>query len=293
MKRVWMSAAAVLLMLALSAALVTPAWAEGCAPVAQNLELKTYRNTSVGGTLSAYDPDGDVTGYEITTQPIKGTLKLEEDGSFVYTPRPNKKGRDYFGYKAVDAAGNRSQEATAIIRIEKDRGGVHYEDMSGRAGEFAAVELSKAGLFTGETLGGRAYFGPDRGVTRGEFLQLCALACNSPVLDGVFSSGYTDDETMSDWTKALAATAAMEGTSPRGGAFEGEALIGLHEAARMLERALGLGEATAESEAEEGLRACMSLAAAGVLDAKETGDRVLTRETAAMMLVKAMALMEN
>ena len=53
MKRVWMSAAAVLLMLALSAALVTPAWAEGCAPVAQNLELKTYRNTSVGGTLSA------------------------------------------------------------------------------------------------------------------------------------------------------------------------------------------------------------------------------------------------
>ena len=47
MKRVWMSAAAVLLMLALSAALVTPAWAEGCAPVAQNLELKTYRNTTV------------------------------------------------------------------------------------------------------------------------------------------------------------------------------------------------------------------------------------------------------
>lgn len=293
MKRIIASVAALVLMLALVGGLAVPACAEGCAPVAQNLELKTYRNVSVGGTLTAYDPDDDVVSYEITTQPVKGTLRLEKDGSFVYTPGTNKKGKDYFGYKAVDAAGNRSQEATAIIRIEKQKSTVRYEDMSGRPGEFAAVELCEAGLFSGETLGGRSFFCPDRGVTRSEFMQLCALACNTPVLDGVYSTGYTDDDTMSDWTRALAATAAMDGAGPRGGAFDGDALIGLHEAARMLDRALGLGDPTTHGADEDGLLACMNLDAAGVLDTQETLDTLLTRETAAMMLVRAMALSEN
>ena len=44
---------------------------------------------------------------------------MKDDGVIVYTPRRDKKGRDYFGYRAKDAEGNVSQEATAIIRIEK------------------------------------------------------------------------------------------------------------------------------------------------------------------------------
>ena len=91
--------------------------AEGSAPAAENLELRTYRNVSVGGRLKAFDPDGDVVSYSITTDPVK----LEENGCFVYTPRENKRGRDYFGYKAVDSEGNLSQEATVIIRIEKQK----------------------------------------------------------------------------------------------------------------------------------------------------------------------------
>ena len=38
--------------------------AEGTAPVAENLELTTYRNVSVGGQFSAYDPDGNVADSE-------------------------------------------------------------------------------------------------------------------------------------------------------------------------------------------------------------------------------------
>lgn len=38
---------------------------------------------------------------------------------FVYTPSEGKRGRDYFGYKAVDASGNLSQEATVILHIKK------------------------------------------------------------------------------------------------------------------------------------------------------------------------------
>ena len=43
MKRIIASVAALVLMLALVGGLAVPACAEGCAPVAQNLELKTYR----------------------------------------------------------------------------------------------------------------------------------------------------------------------------------------------------------------------------------------------------------
>ena len=95
--------------------------AEGSAPAAENLELRTYRNVSVGGRLKAFDPDGDVVSYSITTDPVKGSIELEENGCFVYTPGENKRGRDYFGYKAMDSEGNLSQEATVIIRIEKQK----------------------------------------------------------------------------------------------------------------------------------------------------------------------------
>ncbi len=97
-----------------------PVFAESPAPVAENFQLTTNINTSYEGKLSAYDPDEDVVGFEITTSPVKGDIELSEDGSFVYTPRENKKGRDYFGYKAYDAQGNYSQEATVIIKIKND-----------------------------------------------------------------------------------------------------------------------------------------------------------------------------
>ena len=93
--------------------------AAGNTPIADNLELTTRRNIPVEGRLSAHDADDDIVSFEITTDPIKGSIEFKDDGVIIYTPRRDKKGRDYFGYRARDAAGNVSQEATAIIRIEK------------------------------------------------------------------------------------------------------------------------------------------------------------------------------
>ena len=96
-----------------------PAYAEGQPPLAESFELSTPMNTPYEGKLSASDEDGEELLFAITTRPVKGDIALNEDGSFVYTPRENKKGRDYFGYKAYDPEGNYSQEATVIIRIKK------------------------------------------------------------------------------------------------------------------------------------------------------------------------------
>ena len=60
-----------------------PAAAGDTAPVAENLELTTYRGVSVGGTLAATDPEGDPLTYRITTAPVKGTVDLQPEGSFV------------------------------------------------------------------------------------------------------------------------------------------------------------------------------------------------------------------
>jgi len=73
--------------------------------VAENLELETYRGVSVGSQLSAAVPEGTTLSYQITTEPSKGSVTVEENGHFVYTPDEGRRGRDYFGYKAFDEAG--------------------------------------------------------------------------------------------------------------------------------------------------------------------------------------------
>ncbi|MDO4982638.1 MAG: Ig-like domain-containing protein [Eubacteriales bacterium] len=90
-------------------------------PTAENLEIYTLVNTPAFGSLHA-DGDGkDVTFY-VTTQPVKGELTVDGDGYYRYTPHPNRRGRDYFGFRVKDGDGNVSQEATVIIRIAKQHG---------------------------------------------------------------------------------------------------------------------------------------------------------------------------
>ncbi len=84
---------------------------------------------------------------------MKGDLKLMEDGSFIYTPRRNKKGRDYFGYRAKDAEGHVSQEATAQIRIEQRSKAMRYQDTEGRAGDYAAAALKEPATTESDPLG--------------------------------------------------------------------------------------------------------------------------------------------
>ena len=82
-------------------------------------ELITAKNTPIEGVLPARNGESDEVCFEITTEPVKGSVELLGEGRFVYSPRENKKGRDYFGYRTVDVAGNRSEEGTVLIRINK------------------------------------------------------------------------------------------------------------------------------------------------------------------------------
>lgn len=159
--------------MAITALAGTVAYADSTTPVAENMELTTYRNTSVGGRMSANAPKGTELEYIITTEPVKGSLEVSDDGHFIYTPGENKKGRDYFGYKAVDKNGCESQEATVIIRIQRKAPTIRYTDTQGLGCDFAASHLAEEGIFTGIQVGGDFYFHPDDIMMRDEFTAMC------------------------------------------------------------------------------------------------------------------------
>lgn len=271
--------------------------AAGSAPTVQNLELDTYRDVSVGGQLTAADADGDVVGYQITTQPVKGTVTLEENGKFVYAPDSGKKGKDYFGFKAQDSQGNVSQEGTVIIRICRQKAAVTYSDMAGSGEYYDAVMMAKNGIFTGEKVGETFLFSPSREVTRGEFLTMCMELSGAKLLSGVMSTGFADDRDIPAWEKPYISTAVMNGTvcgySVTGGAvFDSGAPITQAEASVMLNKAVGLTDVASTDEAGAvptwAAQSVANLSSHNIIPDGTVMSSSLTRGQAAQMLVKAL-----
>jgi hypothetical protein len=273
----------------------------GAAPIAENLEISTYRNVSVGGQLMATDPDGDLLRFEVTTPPVKGELLLKENGSFVYTPGEGKRGRDYFGFKAYDAAGNSSSEGTVIIKIEKQKTKIAYSDMEGNGAHCAAIALAENDIFIGESIGGRHVFNPGAPVTRGEFLAMCMKLADSDILSGVITTGFADDGQIPAYLKPYVSTALLTGIISgysdglSTAVFNGGNAISYPEAAVMLNRALKLTDVRVENYQEAApvwaAQACANLSACRISQYSE--EPSLTRADCAGLLYNAMKLRQD
>ncbi len=269
------------------------------APVVENQELETYRGVSVGGQLTAHDPDGDGVTFEVTTQPMKGAVDISPEGYFVYTPKEGKRGKDYFGFRAVDSFGNASQEGTVIIKLIKQKTKVTYSDMTGDGAEYAALVLAENGVFTGEKVGESYVFSPDTEMDRGEFLSMCMAAADCDVLRGVTSTGFKDDEAIGPWLKPYVATALMNGyISGQSAAFDPAASLTVGEACVTLNNVLGVTNVVSaaayvgeEDSDASWAQAVANLTACGVMERDLDVETVLTRAGAAQMLAKAIALL--
>ena len=86
------------------------------APVATPAELSTWTSTPIEGQLAGEDPEGEPLTFAVADQPTGGTLELEEDGSFRYTPARGSSGEDAFTF-IVDDQTDISEEATVAISI--------------------------------------------------------------------------------------------------------------------------------------------------------------------------------
>jgi gliding motility-associated-like protein len=85
-------------------------------PIAIDDTFNTNEDTTLSDTVAGNDsdPDGDVLSFSVTTNTTNGTLTMNADGTFVYTPNANWCGTDSFTYTVTDAAGI---TATANVTI--------------------------------------------------------------------------------------------------------------------------------------------------------------------------------
>ena len=216
---------------------------EDKAPVAEDFAMETYKNLPGSGKLKVTDPEGQAMIYTVTRQPKRGTVEIQNDGSFTYTPRKNKVGVDSFVYTATDPAGKVSREATVTITILKPSDAKQYQDTVGSDCRFAAEWMRHTGIFTGENLAEKSCFSPEKEVTRGEFTAMLVKTLDIPVEEGLVYTGYTDEVPV--WLQPYLAAAVRSGLTAgleHPEVFDAGAVITTSEAAVMVANGLDLQE---------------------------------------------------
>ena len=279
---------------------------ENAAPVAEELKLTTYKNVEVQGTFAGVDPEGDLLTFRLVSKPARGTVTQEQEGSanFTYTPYENKTGKDAFTYVAVDAVGNTSAPVTVSIKIEKQKTKVTYSDMTGVEGHREAVRLAEAGLLVGEKMGDQYFFRPTETMSRAQFTALVLAAAGIDALEGVTVTGFADDEVMATWAKPYVSAALLAGVVQGNYGdngqivFRADASITTAEAAVLLDRALNVTDVHDVSSVMAVspawcVQAVANLSSCGALPASAVISEPLTRAQAAIMIDRALTLIEN
>ena len=277
------------------------------APVAQDLEIATYRGIPYEAQFLASGEEGETLTFAVADQPRKGTVVVEGD-RFTYAPDEGVTGSDSFTYTATDTAGRVSQPATVKVEIQKTRSGVTYADTAGSAAAAAAQDLAEAGVFTGAKIGDQYYFEPDKTVTRSEFLAMVLETAGREVT-AVTMTGFSDDDAIPTWAKAYAAAGVADGivqgvSTEDGAAFRGEDPITFNEAATVLNRVLDVADvelevwyADRDAVPSWAAQAVGNMEAVSVLSAGSFGseslDSAVTRADAAQMLSAARTLLEG
>ena len=269
------------------------------APVAVDSSIETYKNVPNEGALKVSDPEGGALTYTLVRSPKRGEVVINQDGTFVYTPKKNKVGVDSFVFTAADPAGNISREATVTVQILKPTSATQYTDTAGLPCRFEAEWLRNTGLFEGEKINDQECFFPEKTVSRGQFLAMMVKALDIPT-DSVSYEQLS--ENAPNWLKPYLAAALRAGLTAGLPATEtakfytDEPITGA-EAAVMLQNALDLSVTedvlATYSELEQTDTPAWAAASLSVL--RSNGVRLgandaLTRSDAAQVLYQASQL---
>jgi VCBS repeat-containing protein len=125
------------------------------APVAANDEFSTDEDVPVTiaapGILSNdTDIDGDALSSVLVTGPTNGTLSLNPDGSFTYTPNADFRGVDGFSYQVSDGA-ETSDVATVTINVCPVNDAPAAADDSFSTDEDTALSIAAPGVLTNDS----------------------------------------------------------------------------------------------------------------------------------------------
>lgn len=268
---------------------------ENQAPIAEDFAAETYKNLPIEGRLKVKDPENETMTFTIVRKPKRGELVINDDGSYLYTPKKNKVGIDSFVYTATDASGKVSRETTVTITIVKPTDSTQYTDTIGKSCRFAAEWMKNTGIFVGEKLDGNACFSPEKEVTRGEFLTMLVKTLDIPMEEDVSVSTYAGE--VPAWLQPYLAAAVRSGLVaglPDSESFGYDQPITEAEAAVMLQNVLDL-TAAEETIAVEGAPqwASAALSTLSSYGIQLSSDDTLTRGDAAEALYQASQLAEE
>ncbi len=212
-----------------------------------SLNVSTYRELPVYGSLSAYDPDGDDLVFEVVSYPKNGAIRLSDraEGTYVYTPREGYVGTDSFSYVARDCYGNYSAAETVNLKVSIAGTSVQYADMKGSDALGAAMTLEAAGIMGGIRVGNEHYFYPEREVNRVEFLVMAMHAAGMNDLPECERTVFYDDgdipDSMKGYVSAAHSLGYISGTNVSGNlCFLPNGSVTRAEAAVMLDAILEL-----------------------------------------------------
>ncbi|MFT4415386.1 Ig-like domain-containing protein [Fredinandcohnia humi] len=100
------------------------------APTIGDQDLQTEKNKPVNGKIVATDADGDALTFTKGTEPGNGTVVVNEDGTWTYTPNNGYTGTDSFKVTVSDGKGGKAT-ATITIQVNEPPTPIYSVDIDG------------------------------------------------------------------------------------------------------------------------------------------------------------------
>ena len=202
--------------------------------------VSTHTSLSLQGTLTAEDPEGDALHFEVVSYPANGTVTLDAaTGSFSYLPTQGFTGNDSFTWRVQDTHGAYSEIATVSITVRELPVAQLFVDVADNNTQSAALRVTGSALMSGEAVGGKHYFHPERALTRGAFVVILLEAAQVDYPEAG-DTGFEDDDLIPHSQKGAIKYAKEQNWLGNGSSFRPHDPITRAEAAQIAAAVLGL-----------------------------------------------------
>lgn len=267
-------------------------------PLVFDCDLETVAGIPCGGKLSITEPNGDDYTINVITYPRNGFIKVNSDGSYIYSPEEGFSGGDSMVFTVTDRFGKVSDRATLSINVEENENAIYFADMQNDMNHLYAHKMCRNNVMVYKYENGSYYFDPDAPVSKLDFLvMLMTVTGQDSDITAVADSAATDDNGLSSGLKGYLSAANEKGLIKlENGVFSPKQDITVASAAYMVASALKLPEINSESvsagNSDRTFASILATVNAGIFETGEPS-HVLTKSETAKILCMVEAYMTD